>query len=260
MAAIKNDTFVGIGSVMLDLWDDNDNPTGLVPISGSQMLSFTQKTKTLTDTSKAAENEGQITAAITMPEITDVKWKVKGFDKNKMALTMLGRDVALTHGGGTVTAEPMTAKLGVMQPFPRPVGIAAGSAINVTAKSVVVTNTAATTTYAEGTDYRINYAGYLMALESGAITEGQALKVTYTHGAVSGYRIAGNTVAQKKGEFIWDGINKADGRKCRFRQPLTILTPTGNFDLMSDKTSEMDFDMFPVLLDGEESNYYFEYY
>lgn len=260
MATIKNDTFVGLGSVMIDLLGDNGSGTGLVPMTGTQKLSFTQKTKTLTDTSKAAENEGQITAAITMPEITDMAWTVKGFDKQKMSLAMLGKDVTLTHGGGTVTAEPMTAKLGVMVPFPRPVGIAAGSAINVTAGSVVVTNAGATTTYVEGTDYRINYAGYLMALANGAITEGLALKVTYTHGAVSGYRIAGNTVPQKQGEFIWDGVNKADGRKCRFRAPLAIFTPKGEFDFMSDKTSEMQFDMFPVLLDGEESSYYFEYY
>lgn len=51
--------------------------------------------------------------------------------------------------------------------------------------TVTLTNAAASTTYVEGTDYLVDYGkGLVMTLATGATTDGQALKVTYTYDAL----------------------------------------------------------------------------
>jgi hypothetical protein len=51
--------------------------------------------------------------------------------------------------------------------------------------TVVVTNSGASTTYTEGSDYVIDYAnGRFLALASGTITAGQSLKIDYTYDAM----------------------------------------------------------------------------
>lgn len=51
--------------------------------------------------------------------------------------------------------------------------------------TVVLTNSGATTTYTEGTDYVIDYAnGKIMTLAAGATTDGQSLKIDYTYDAI----------------------------------------------------------------------------
>jgi regulator of replication initiation timing len=51
--------------------------------------------------------------------------------------------------------------------------------------SVVLTNSGASTTYTEGTDYVIDYAlGNLKTLAAGATTDGQSLKIDYTYEAI----------------------------------------------------------------------------
>lgn len=77
---------------------------------------------------------------------------------------------------GSVTDEVVTADHGTW---------VAMNQKRLTFGSVVVTNSAASVTYTEGTDYVVDYAdGKLMALAAGAITDGQSLKVDYTYSAM----------------------------------------------------------------------------
>lgn len=79
---------------------------------------------------------------------------------------------------GTVTDEAVTAS----NPLGSWVGLA-NKQLNP--GSVVVTNSGASVTYVEGTDYVIDYFnGRFMALSTGAITAGQSLKVDYTYEAI----------------------------------------------------------------------------
>jgi hypothetical protein len=51
--------------------------------------------------------------------------------------------------------------------------------------TVVLTNSGATTTYAEGSDYVVDYlGGRLMTLAAGATTDGQSLKIDYSYDAI----------------------------------------------------------------------------
>ncbi len=77
---------------------------------------------------------------------------------------------------GTSTSETVVADLDTW---------VAMSYKRVTPGTVVVTNSGATVTYVEGTDYVIDYAGgRLKALTGGAITDSQSLRATYTYTAI----------------------------------------------------------------------------
>lgn len=73
--------------------------------------------------------------------------------------------------------------------------------------TVVVTNSAGTTTYVNGTDYKVTGAG-VIPLEGGAITEAQAIKISY---AYSAQRIV-QPFTQGQGEYTiyFDGLNEAE--------------------------------------------------
>jgi hypothetical protein len=80
----------------------------------------------------------------------------------------------------------------------------------LTPGSVVVTNSAGTTTYVEDTHYLVDYAnGRIYALASGTITDGQSLKVDYTYTAIR----KGEMAAIERGKITLSYINveaKAD--------------------------------------------------
>lgn len=81
-----------------------------------------------------------------------------------------------TGYAATVTDEVVTADLDVW------VSLLNGRA---TPGTVLVTNSGATTTYTEGTDYVYDYAaGRFKALTGGAITDGQSLKIDYAYNAI----------------------------------------------------------------------------
>ena len=79
------------------------------------------------------------------------------------------------------------------------------------ASGAIVGAAGTSTTYAEGEDYIVNFSlGWVKALSTGLIFEGQPLKVDYVYGAVSGIQIDGGTQTQIRAKFKLDGINFVD--------------------------------------------------
>ncbi len=247
----KKDTFYADGAALFDRFDENDVSTGLQKITGSNSITFKPNSKLLTDKSKDESQRGMVTAAVSERDASDFGWTVKGFDRPKMAMQMMGTDTSFSQGSGTATDEPITI---------------GGNGIyiklayqGITAASVVVKNTAGTVTYVEGTDYTIDYnEGYIIK-KGTTITAAQELKVTYAYGAISGWDVAGETVAQITGRFIFMGINIAQKRRFRFEVPYLILTSDKPFDFLDDKLSEFTFKGTPILQDGETSATKFRY-
>ena len=77
--------------------------------------------------------------------------------------------------------------------------------------TVVLTNSGATVTYVENTDYVVDYAnGRLYALTGGAITNSQSLKIDYTYEKVRGGEGAG--IQRGKGQLSFQTIETAADR------------------------------------------------
>ena len=245
------DTFYADGTVKFNRLDAQGNPTGLVLVPGSQSIAIKPNNKLLTDQSKDRGMRGMVSAMISQRDPDDFTWTVKGFDKNKMAMMLMGNATPISQGGGTVTAEPVTAALGVLVPLANQ---------NITAGSVVVTDSTAATTYIENVDYTVDYTGYIQANVGGRITAQQAIHVTYAYGARTGWRVAGSKVTQITGAFIFDGVNLSDGAAFNLTIPKVSFSSDKAFDLLDDKLSEFSFKGMPILVPGEESTHYFTYY
>ncbi len=106
------------------------------------------------------------------------------------------------------------------------------------------------------TDYRVNYrVGLLEVLAAGAITDGESLKVTYDHNAISGYTIAGSVQPTIKAKLMLDGKNFADGKAVIVRIDEAVLTPGGEVDFLSDDWTTMELSGTLRTLTGQTSPY-----
>lgn len=102
------------------------------------------------------------------------------------ARALFGASTAVS--ASTVTDEDVTAYLGAFVPFAK-----------VPSGSVVVTNSAGSTTYVAGTDYEV-VPGGINILTGGAITNAQALKVDYAYAVQD--RVESLTSSAKDYEII----------------------------------------------------------
>ena len=110
--------------------------------------------------------------------------------------------------------------------------------------------------YALDTDYRVNYRiGLVEILAAGAITEGDSLKVTYDHSAISGYVISGSARPTIKARLMLDGKNFADGKAVILRVDEAVLTPGGEVDFLASDWSTMELSGTLKTLTGKTSPY-----
>jgi hypothetical protein len=247
----KNDTFYADGTVLFDRYDASDISTGLQKITGSNSITTKPNSKMLTDKSKDENQRGMVSAQVAERDAMDFTWTVKGFDRTKMSMQMMGTDTTFSQGGGTATSEPITIGAN---------GIYIKLAYQaITAGSVVAKDSAGIVTYVEGTDYTIDYnEGYIIK-KGTTVASAQAIKVSYAYGSISGWDVAGETVAQITGRFIFSGTNIAQKRRFRLEIPYLVLTSDKPFDFLDDKLSEFTFKGTPILQDGESSTHYFRY-
>jgi hypothetical protein len=104
-----------------------------------------------------------------------------------------------TVAAGSVTDEAAVGYHGALTVFEK-----------LPSGSIVVKHTSGTPTYTAGTDYDESPGG-IIVLSTGAITDGQDLKVSYAHGAQ--YRIETLINAAKDYEVYFEGLNEARSAK-----------------------------------------------
>lgn len=224
--------FLGAGDVYISRFD---TATQLyLPYRGAyEATKFEIKatTKLVEMTSKSRGGYGQIVESVPLQQPTEFTLALAEVNKESLTLALLGTQATLTQSGGSASDEVVAAKLD---------GWAYLLKNNITDGTVVVTNSGASTTYVEGTDYQVNYQlGWIKALIGGAITDGQSLKVDYTAGAVSGTRIRGATNAQLRAKILFDGINQADGAPAVVECYSAVISSSSAFDFLSDKFNEI---------------------
>jgi hypothetical protein len=216
------------GTLYLNRKDSNGALIGIKKVIGITKLELKVSSDIKEQISKDKGSYGQVTATVAIPKPTELSITIANFDRDSLAMAVMGDNAAVSSGGGTVTAEAVTAKLNTFVSL---------SNRNISASSVVVTNTGATVTYVEGVDYEVNYA--LGMIEAKAtITDAQEIKVTYAHGAIAGYKVNAGTVTQVKGALILDGRNLADNSAVIITIPSALLTSDSAIDFMSDKFVE----------------------
>lgn len=101
--------------------------------------------------------------------------------------------------------------------------------------SGAITGAAGTATYVEGEDFIVNKTlGWVKALSTGDITNGEPLKYNGTYGAISGIDIQGATQPQVRAKFKLDGINFADQLPTIVTVHEGIIASDAAFDFLAD--------------------------
>jgi hypothetical protein len=204
----------------------NGSPAGWKKLPGVAKFSITNSAEIKEQKSKDLGQFGQVTASIALPKPAELAVTISDFNRESLAFGLMGDDAVYTASSGSVTDEAVTADLDVYVPLAHK---------HVTSGTVVVTNSAASTTYVENTDYEINYAfGMIKAITGGAITDAQSLKVDYTHAAASGFQINGSTKPQVLGALRLDGRNLADDKKIIVEVYSALLVSDAEIDFMAD--------------------------
>jgi hypothetical protein len=175
--------------------------------------------------SKQASNYGSALNTVYVKKPAEVNITLDDLDKDTLALVFLGETSEVSVSGSTVTDEVVTAYK---------------DHIFVTAKrnisSVVITDSAGTTTYDVTDDYIIvdADAGLIKIVETGDITDGQSLKVDYTYGAVTSDKVSGGTDSNIIMKVMLVGVNQADQTNVIANVFEAVLSPTSGVDFLSD--------------------------
>lgn len=219
--------FLGGGDLYIDRYDPS---TGLKigRMGPYEVVKFEIKPNTELKelTSKGRETYGQVIESVAIAKPADFSITFGEVNREGLTLALLGTQVTLNQGSGTLTDEVTTAKLGKWVSL---------SKSNFTTAGFVVKNSAGSTTYVLGTDYEVNYRmGMYRALVGGAITEAQSLKVSGPYNAITGAKISGGTQPQVRAEFVLDGINFADQLPIIVTAWEAVVSPDTAFDFLGD--------------------------
>ncbi|CAB4202403.1 hypothetical protein UFOVP1367_13 [uncultured Caudovirales phage] len=186
---MSNGTNTGMwvrGTLYFNPDDANGNPTGLTKIVGIASLEIKTSTDIKEQISKDKDSFGEVTASVAIPKPVELGLTIQNFSKESLVLGLLGTSALVSSGGGTVTDEPVTAKLGIF------VALTKG---NLTAGSVVVTKSVKGT----GTGYTSTNAGFAIGTTSIPVITGSGTilagdKVTFA-GDTNEYEIATGVAA-----------------------------------------------------------------
>lgn len=182
--------------------------------------------------SRGRDTYGQVIESVPLPQPAELSVTLSEVNKQALAMALFGIESTLTQGSGSVTDEVAVAKLEKWVQL---------SKQNIGDSGFVVTNSGATVTYVEGTDYQVNRRlGMIKALEAGAIAADESLKVDFTYAAISGTKILGARESQIRAKVIFDGKNFADGLPYICRVHEAVLTPDSAFDFLADEFATIE--------------------
>lgn len=209
---------------------------GLVELGNASKLELSVKEdkQKLKDFSKAGG--GTYSSVSRIDEVT-VQMTLSDLNKTNVSRAVFGTESAIASG--SVVDEAVTAYKAAITPIAHP---------NPTA--VVVKNSAGSTTYVAGTDYEVR-AGGIYIIDTGAITDAQALKVSYSYAAYN--KVEAMTQGAIVLELHFEGLNEANSGK-----PVILdiyraqLSPTKALSLLGDKFADLEVEA-EVLKDGTKS-------
>lgn len=178
------------------------------------------------DTDKVGDyTKGGGGVAATYSAISDANFALSltDFNAKNLALALFGESTA--QGASTVTDEAVVANLGGLVPLAK-----AGATAHV------VKHTSGTPTYVLDTDYNVTGAGIIIKT-GGAITDDQALKVSYSYPAQTSIQALLNSGQEFR--LVIDGLNDADSGKAHVIEAYRWKPDPSGFDVLGDKLGRL---------------------
>jgi hypothetical protein len=180
--------------------------------------------------SKGKSTYGQVVESVAVAKPHDLAISLSEINKTTLAYALMGTTATIAQAASTVTDEAVVAKLDKWVQLAN---------INLAQAGVVITNSAASTTYVEGVDYLVNRTlGMFKAITGGAITDLQSLKADYSAQVVSGTEIKGASLASLRLRLKLDGVNLADGLPVITTVHEAVVAADAAFDFLGDNFAE----------------------
>ncbi len=235
------------GNLFMDRKADDGTSTGLLLVGNATKFDVSETTEKKERISTGIETYGQALDTVTIKKPAQVAIAMNDLDKDNLAMALLGDVATLNQGSGSLDGEAINAKEG------RFVELSKG---NLTSATVVVKDQTDTTTYAEGTDYEVNYRiGMIKALAGGGITDGDEIHVSADYMAISGATISGSVRPTIKAKLLLEGKNLTTGKAIIVRVGEAVLTPSSAINFMSNDYSSLELSGTLTTLAGETTPY-----
>lgn len=195
--------------------------------------------------SKKKDTYGNNLSTVFIPQPADFKMVGDTMNIRNIALAQMGTVSDGSVVGGSMTDEPITAKLDrwvyVGQEF--------------ISNDNVQDNTN-TTTYTPGSDYELNTEmGLFKALSTGGITEDQVLHFDCDYAGRSADVMQGMTDSNITGELRGQGINLETGEKVRLYVDEAVMTPDEAIDYLSSEWGKCSLNGTMNIVDGKTAPY-----
>ncbi len=158
-----------------------------------------------TSESRSHLDYGQARATVVLPKPTELTIELSAATVEALAMQFQGLVGALSQASGNLAAVDITVT--ALDKW-LPLGKRSISDVGLS-----ITDATATTTYAHGTHYEINWLRGLVRFHSAAVDApdvADVVKVTASYGAVDGKKILGGRVSQVRCQVQFDGQNMVD--------------------------------------------------
>ena len=195
------------------------------PINATKFAISVGKSNTIERTSYMRDSYGQTLDSVVIPGSSTLTIETDDAAADILQYMLLGTLTDVTGNTTAVVDEAVTGYLGKWTKLSRR---------NI--GSVTVKNSAGSTTYVNGTDYVLDaVAGMVKPLASGAMTDGQSLKVDFTPAAMTARQIIAATSTEVRAMVRLDGTNLSNQKKVEVLCHEAVLIPSGELDLAGKK-------------------------
>lgn len=197
----------------------------------ADLISITTPSDKKQKFSKGRKDYGQAFATYPLPKPTEFEITFSEMSRALLAIQLSGTVENITAAGGAFADLPVTAALDGWADIGRK---------NIDPATLVVKNSAGSTTYVAGTDYELNpRLGKLRAIPGGAITDAQALKATGTAKASTGTRIVGASKFKHVMRLEMDGLNLLTQQDGELTCPRAVVTSDQAFDFLQSDIAQL---------------------
>ncbi|MCK5770936.1 hypothetical protein [Algiphilus sp.] len=236
------------GDLYLDRLDDNGNRTGYRKVGNATRFAINEPSERQQRTGRGRENYGQVLDDVAIKQPSTLAITLDEVDKTNLAYALLGDAAAYDVTGSSVTDEEITAHMGAATQLANR-NIDDGTAVTATGEG-------GSPSFTEGTDFTIDYRlGLLTPIEGGAISDGDAVLVSYTFLDASGNRVSGGVKPQIRAVVMLDGKNLADGSDILVTVDEARITPDGEVDFLSSEFVPLPMTGTMRLLPGKTAPY-----
>lgn len=232
-----NEYTLGKGKLYFDPFDSNGNKTGERPFGNcpgfSLAVSSEQKDHYSSESGIAQKDKSVAVQVDRTGKVTTDNLSVEN-----LSLFLIGDVSTITQAATPVVDEAIVVKKGRFYQL----GASTGNPQGVrNVSSVVVTNSAGTTTYVAGTDYVLDATqARIEILSAGAIADDATIKVDYTPAANSRQRVASSSLTSSSGALRYIADNPVGANRDLYG-PSVLLTPTGELQLIGEDWVVMEF-------------------